>query len=100
MRKRKPTHPGRILKSHYLDPLHLSVSHVAQALGVSRKTLSQVINERGAVTPELALKLAKAFNTTAELWLNLQQAHTLWTIAHRSQEWKKVPILSDALVSV
>ena len=90
MRKRTPTHPGGILKRHYMEPLSLTVSEVAETLGVSRKTLSKIVNERGDITPDMALRLAKAFNTTPELWLNLQQAFDLWQASHKSNDWKHV----------
>jgi addiction module HigA family antidote len=77
-RTRPPVHPGGILKRQYLEPLGLGISQAALALGVSRKTLSKLINARGAVTPEMALRLARAFNTTPELWLNLQHNYDLW----------------------
>ena len=66
IRKRPPTHPGGILKRHYLEPLSLSISETAKDLGISRKTLSKIINERGAITPDMALRLSKAFNTSAD----------------------------------
>jgi len=88
-RKRQPTHPGAILKAHYLVPLELSVTEVAKRLGVSRKTLSKIIGERGAVTPEMALRLSRAFATTPQLWLNLQQSHDLWE-AERKKGWRRV----------
>lgn len=91
MNKRKPSHPGLILKYHYMDPLNLTVTQISQTLGVSRKTLSKIINEHASITPELALRLSKAFKTSAELWLNLQQAYNLWEAAHNSADWKKVP---------
>ena len=94
--KRRPSHPGGILKRHYLEPLDLSVSEVAKAIGVSRKTISMLVNERCAVTPDIALRLANAFGTTPELWLNLQQSHDLWQAAHSSTTWKKVHQLSFA----
>ena len=90
-KKRQPTHPGMILKYHYLEPLHLSITEVAEALDVSRKTLSAIVNGRASVTPDLALRLSKAFKTSAELWLNLQQAYDLSLSAHSSSAWKKVP---------
>lgn len=89
-RTRPPTHPGGILKRHYLEPLRIGISQAATALGVSRKTLSKIVNERGAVTPEMALRLARAFNTTPELWLNLQQNYDLWQAAHCSEDWRQV----------
>ena len=92
--KRPPTHPGGILKRHYLEPLSLSVSQAAAALGVSRKTLSKIANERGSVTSDMALRLSKAFGTTPELWLNLQQNHDLWHAWHGSRAWQRVRVLA------
>jgi len=70
---RRPTHPGNILKEDYLLPLHITIKDMAANLGVSRKTLSKIINERGAITPDMALRLSRAFDTTPDLWLNLQK---------------------------
>jgi len=92
-RKRQPTHPGGILKRHYLEPLSLSITGVADDLGVSRKTLSKIINERGSITPDMALRLSKAFNTSAELWLNLQTALDLWIASRKSGDWEKIKAL-------
>jgi len=64
IRKRQPTHPGAILKRHYFEPLALTITEVADDIGVSRKTLSKIINERGSITPDMALRLSKAFNTS------------------------------------
>ncbi|MBW2072309.1 MAG: HigA family addiction module antidote protein [Deltaproteobacteria bacterium] len=89
-RKREPTHPGRILKSHYLEPLSLTITELARTLGVSRKTLSKIVNERGSVTSDMALRLSRAFDTTPELWLNLQGNYDLWHAAHDSKEWRRV----------
>jgi antitoxin HigA-1 len=88
-RNRKPSHPGAILKSHHLDPLGLTITDAAEKLGVSRKTLSKILNGRGAITPEMALRLSRAFNTSPEMWLNLQQAHDLW-IAKQKKDWLDV----------
>jgi antitoxin HigA-1 len=93
-RKRVPTHPGGILKRQYMEPLSLSVSELAETLGVSRKTLSKIVNERGDVTPDMALRLSKAFNTTPELWLNLQRNYDLWEAAHKSNDWKLVEAIA------
>jgi antitoxin HigA-1 len=92
-RHRPPTHPGGILKRQYLEPLHLGVAQAALALGVSRKTLSKILHERGAVTPDMALRLARAFQTTPELWLNLQRTYDLWHAAHHSDAWRNVETL-------
>jgi len=70
------------LKRHYLAPLTLGVARAALALGVSRKTLSKILNERGAVTPDMALRLARAFQTTPAFWRNLQRTYDRWYAAH------------------
>jgi addiction module HigA family antidote len=93
---RPPTHPGEIVKAHYLEPLNITVSTAADALGVSRKTLSKIVNEHGPVTPDMALRLAKTFHTTPELWLNLQANYDLWHTFHKSSAWKKARALLTA----
>ena len=95
-RKRSPTHPGGILKRHYLEPLSLAISQAAAALGVSRKTVSKIVNERGPVTSDTALRLAKTFHTTPELWLNLQSNYDLWHTSHESSAWKRARALLTA----
>ncbi len=94
IRKRPPTHPGGILKRHYLEPLSLTISELAKMLGVSRKTISKIVNEHGSVTPEMALRLSKAFNTTPELWLNLQQNFDLWHASQKSHDWQMVEAIA------
>lgn len=73
-----PPHPGEILKELYLEPLNLSITEAAKGLQVTRKTLSMLVNCHAGVSAEMALKLAKAFKTTPESWLNLQQQYSLW----------------------
>jgi addiction module HigA family antidote len=73
-----PTHPGHILKEMYLEPLGLSQTEAASNLGVTRKTFSMLLNGHQGISAEMALRLAKAFNTTPELWLNLQRNYDLW----------------------
>ena len=68
---------------------------MASALSVSRKTLSKIINERGAITPDMALRLGRAFHTTPELWMNLQKNYDLWQAGHMSKDWQKVKPLSS-----
>ena len=63
---------------------------MSSILGVSRKTLSKITNERGAITPDMALRLSRAFDTTPELWMNLQKSFDLWEAAKSSKEWKTV----------
>jgi len=73
-----PPHPGEIIRDLCLEPLELSVTEAASALGVSRKTLSSILNGRSGISPEMALRLSKAFNTTPESWLNQQVQYDLW----------------------
>ena len=100
MRKmiRRPTHPGIIIKEDYLLPLSFSIKDMADTLGVSRKTLSKIINERGSVTPDMALRLSRAFDTTPDFWLNLQKNFDLWQAETESQEWKKVKSLPKPML--
>jgi addiction module HigA family antidote len=82
LKKQMPvSHPGRILKNMYMEPLGLTAGAVAENLGVSRKTLSLLMNEHQGISAEMALRLAKAFNTTPALWMNLQQHYDLWKAA-------------------
>jgi addiction module HigA family antidote len=78
MKMHNPPHPGEVLKALCLDPLGLSVTRAAEALGVSRKTLSAILNGRAGISPEMALRLSKAFGTTPESWLNQQMHYDLW----------------------
>lgn len=73
-----PPHPGEIIKELCLEPLGISVTDAAQALGVSRKTLSAILNGRAGISPEMAVRLSIAFDTSAESWLNQQCQYELW----------------------
>ena len=73
-----PPHPGEVIKELCLEPLGLSVTAAAKALGVSRKTLSAVINGHAGVSPEMAIRLSIAFNTSAESWVNQQAQYERW----------------------
>jgi addiction module HigA family antidote len=94
IRKRPPTHPGGILRRQYIEPLSLTITELANMLGVSRKTLSKILNEHGSITPDMALRLSKAFKTTPELWLNLQQNYDLWQASHSSDDWKTIEAIA------
>ncbi len=94
--KRQPTHPGYIIKEDYLSPLSISIKDMAATLGVSRKTLSKIINQRGAVTPEMALRLSRALNTTPDLWINLQKNYDLWQVKNTSTSWRNVKPLPSS----
>jgi addiction module HigA family antidote len=78
MKMHNPPHPGEVLKELCIEPLNLTVTEAAEALGVSRKTLSAILNCRAGISPEMAIRLGKAFGTTAESWLNQQMKYDLW----------------------
>lgn len=79
----KPSHPGRILKNLYIEPLGLNLTFAARNLGVTRKTLSLILNEHQGISAEMALRLAKAFKTTPESWMNLQYNFDLWEASQK-----------------
>ncbi len=78
-----PPHPGEVLRTLCLEPLGLSVTKAAKALGVSRKTLSSILNGRAGISPEMAVRLSIALDTTAESWLNQQSQYDLWQAEQR-----------------
>lgn len=84
MQMYNPPHPGEIIKELCLEPLGLTVTRAAEALGVSRKTLSAILNGRAGISPEMAIRLSIAFDTSAESWLNQQTQYDLW-LARQSQ---------------
>ncbi|MDM9584395.1 MULTISPECIES: HigA family addiction module antitoxin [unclassified Nostoc] len=88
--KRKPRHPGALIKRQYLEPLKMTNTQLAEILDVSRKTVSEIVNEQAGISPTMALRLAIAFQTTPELWLNLQQNYDLWNAAQESESLKKI----------
>ena len=92
MRMHNPPHPGEVLKELCLDPLGVSVTHAAKALGVSRKTLSSILNGRADISPEMAVRLSIAFDTTAESWMNQQSRYDLWHAEQHRSELKVVPM--------
>ncbi len=75
---RRPTHPGEFLREDFLPDFGLTTSGLASSLGVSRQTVNELLRERRAVSPEMALRLSRLFGTSPELWLNLQRAVDLW----------------------
>ena len=85
--KRRPTHPGVMLREDFLPEYGLTVSGFAKSLRVSRQTVNELLRERRALSPEMALRLSKLFGNTAEFWLNAQRAVDLWE-AERSMKDK------------
>ena len=80
-----PPHPGEVIKELCLEPLGLSVTDAAKALGVSRKTLSAILNGRAGISPEMAIRLSIAFETSAESWMNQQMHYDLWNAEQRRE---------------
>jgi len=95
MKMHNPPHPGEVLKKLCLVPLGLTVTKAARALGVSRKTLSSIVNCRSGISPEMAIRLSLALGTTAESWLNQQVQYDLWH-AERNRKRLRVEKLSAA----
>jgi addiction module HigA family antidote len=90
-----PPHPGEIIRELCLEPLGLSVTAAAEALGVSRKTLSSIVNGKAGISPEMAVRLSIAFDTSSESWLNEQTQYDLWQ-AERRRKALRVKRLSAA----
>ena len=81
-----PPHPGEVLKELCIEPLGLTVTEAAKGLGVSRKTLSTILNGRAGISPEMAVRLSIAFNTSSESWLHQQSQYDLWQAEQHRKE--------------
>jgi addiction module HigA family antidote len=95
MKMHNPPHPGEVLRDLCLTPLGLTVTDAARALGVSRKTLSSIVNGRSGISADMAVRLSIAFATTPESWLNQQLQYDLWK-AERNRKKMRVKRLSAA----
>ncbi len=84
--KRRPTHPGEMLREDFLPDYGLTVSRLAAALGVSRQSINELLRGRRAVSPEMSLRLARLFGNSPEFWLNAQRAVDLWDAAQVIKE--------------
>ena len=79
--KRRPTHPGEMLKEDFMKDYRLTVAGLAAAVGVSRQSINELLRGRRAVSPEMALRLSRLFGNSPEFWLNAQRAVDLWDAA-------------------
>jgi antitoxin HigA-1 len=77
MRMKNPPHPGRIVRQECIEPLGLTVTEAAFRLGVTRQALNNLVNEKAGISPEMAIRLSKAFGSSAEMWLGLQLQYDL-----------------------
>jgi len=89
-----PPHPGEVLRQLCLEPLGLNVTEAAKGLGVSRKTLSAIVNGRAGVSPEMAVRLSLAFGTTSESWLNQQVQYDLWQAEKRRKSLRVMRLVA------
>lgn len=94
MRMHNPPHPGEVLRDLCLEPLGISVTAAAKALGVARKTLSSILNGHSGISPEMAIRLGKAFDTTPESWLNQQVQYDLWQAEHHIMGLKVTKLIA------
>ncbi len=92
-----PSHPGRIVRNVCLEPLGLSVTEGAKALGVSRQALSSLVNGHARITPEMAVRLAKAFGSTPGHWIRMQSAWDIAQIRKRADEIKVEPYMRKSV---
>ena len=95
MKMHNPPHPGEILRELCLEPLNITITEAAEALGVSRKTLSAILNGRAGISPEMAVRLSMAFGTSSDSWLNQQTQYDLWQ-AEQNRKNLRVKKLSTA----
>jgi addiction module HigA family antidote len=73
-----PSHPGEILREMFINERNLTITEVAEGIGIARANLSAIVNERAGISPELAIKLSEAFGNSAQFWINLQKNYELW----------------------
>lgn len=97
MTTRKPTHPGEVLLEDVIRPLGLTITEASKALGVTRKTLSELVNQKSGVSPEMALRISKATNTTPESWLTMQSKLDLWYARqHEPEDVRELAAAGDS----
>ena len=94
-KKRKPTHPGEILDELYIKPLDLNLQKLADRLSISRNTLFKIRTGKLGITTAIAMSLAEAFDTTPQLWLNLQQTYDLWIEENERKHEHVQPIIRN-----
>jgi addiction module HigA family antidote len=83
-----PPHPGEVLRELYLEPLGVTVTEAARRLGVTRKTLSELVNGRAGLSPDMAIRVGIATKSTPESWLNMQMHYDLWQARKRPKKPK------------
>ncbi len=94
MRMYNPPHPGGVLLRQWISPLGISITQAAKHLGVSRKALSELVNEHTGISPEMAVRLSIALDTSSELWMNMQSSYDLWHAEQRRNKLKVEPLVA------
>jgi addiction module HigA family antidote len=93
----RPTHPGEMLREDFMPDYNLKTTSMAKALGVSRQTINEILRERRAISPAMALRLSRLFGNSPEFWLNAQHSWDLWDSAQRySKELSEIQPLNAA----
>jgi len=92
MKMYNPPHPGEILKGLWLDPMGVSITEAASAVGVSRKTLSKIINKKAGVSPEMAVRLSIALGSSPESWMKHQVTYDLWKVVQNKDALNAQPL--------
>ena len=92
MRMHNPPHPGEIIKGLWLNPMGITITQAAKAIGVSRKTLSKIINGQSSITPEMAVRLSIALGGSPESWMGHQVAYDLWQVEQRKEVLNATPL--------
>ena len=98
MKKRKPTHPGKIFKLDILQPLNITITEAAKLLGITRKTLSEFVNEKSSCSPEMAIRIGMATKTSPQSWLNMQVKLDLWHAENK--KISVIPFLLKAMQDI
>jgi len=88
--KRKPTHPGEMLREDVLPALNMTQAELARRLGVSRLSVSELLHEKRALSPDMAIRIATLTNTTPESWLRMQQAVDLWELKQQPKRYRHI----------
>jgi addiction module HigA family antidote len=95
-KNRRPTHPGEILREEYLEPLQMTQQQLADALGITRVRINEIILGKRSITPDTAFRLSKYFNTTPDFWLNLQKNLDMWeTLQVNKPDYDKIKTLTQ-----
>ena len=94
MKMYNPPHPGEIIKGLWLEPMNISTTSASQALGISKKTLSKIINRKGSITPEIAVRLSIALGGQPETWMGHQSAYDLWQVEKNKKHLQVYKLVS------